>query len=523
MKLNLLSKSVALAAYTLVFQYFGHEQSLDYLIVLAVVPHFVLFSQAKSFKEICVLSSLSFFAASGYIQFAAITAAINLYKAPIVIAVACFLALTILTQIVPILLLSFTHVFCLRLKYPRELMLLTYPLVLFISDLINPGLFPVGLNLTIGFLAGKWSQLFSLIGIEGVVGFLYLFSALIALALVTRHRLIGSGLSFFTLFSLLVLGSWQARVEKKVWSTYDSKLTIAAFQSNNTYDFSLPPANYEKRARQTLNRFEDFFFKSLKKGGGKVDFFLFSETEYTFYNSDENGQVEDQLLDMAAQNSKVIIGGAEIEYDDESRTNSLFVIDAEGELVHSYDKIHLIPFGEFRPFSQTLPELSKWLPGQDFFRFGDSFENAIYNYDGTNLGFSICYEALFRSIFLNLTNFDAEVFVVISNDALFGDSALMDGHSAFVHARALEARRPIIRVVRTGKSSAMLASGKVIFMSQPDRAFERLIEISYKSKPEKTLVMAHPNWANFIFVFVALIVKSCFALLFVVKHHKSQE
>jgi apolipoprotein N-acyltransferase len=124
-----------------------------------------------------------------------------------------------------------------------------------------------------------------------------------------------------------------------------------------------------------------------------------------------------------------------------------------------YRKRHLVPFGEYVPLSPVLGWAERYLPGGGGFSAGASAQPLRLN--GHGLGPTICYEDAFaREVRPTVTN-GADVLVNVTNDAWFGPSIGPDQHAQLARIRALEVRRPMLRVANTGRTFAVDPWGRV--------------------------------------------------------------
>jgi apolipoprotein N-acyltransferase len=139
--------------------------------------------------------------------------------------------------------------------------------------------------------------------------------------------------------------------------------------------------------------------------------------------------------------------------------NSAVMVNEEGRLAAQYDKIRLLPFGEYVP-------LPRWLGGGLLGGIvGDFTPGANYTLlpVGTaRAGVFICFESAFPSIARTFTNAGADVLINISNDGYLGRTPVIHQHLANVIFRAVENRRTILRVTNTGISARITPDGKVL-------------------------------------------------------------
>lgn len=134
--------------------------------------------------------------------------------------------------------------------------------------------------------------------------------------------------------------------------------------------------------------------------------------------------------------------------------NSLFTVNADGMITDSYDKIHIVPLGEFIPFRAILPFINKITPGSVDFSRGAEYK--IINTEPAFLP-SICYEDAFP------TNSD-KIFtwiVNITNDGWFGTSFGPYQHLVIASYRSIEQGVPMIRASLTGISAVINSFGEI--------------------------------------------------------------
>ena len=139
--------------------------------------------------------------------------------------------------------------------------------------------------------------------------------------------------------------------------------------------------------------------------------------------------------------------------------NSAVLINDQGQLISQYDKIRLLPFGEYVP-------LPRWLPGASLITaiVGDFTPGANYTLmpiANHRAGVFICVESAYPSIARALTVGGADVLINISNDGYLGPTAVMRQHLANAVFRAVENGRPVLRVTNTGITARIRADGLI--------------------------------------------------------------
>ncbi len=150
-----------------------------------------------------------------------------------------------------------------------------------------------------------------------------------------------------------------------------------------------------------------------------------------------------------------------IDHTEVSRSfNSALLFNAAGEVVDRYDKIHLVPFGEFVPFEKYLPWLVKWIGMGRSLTAGREFTVLQFK-EKFRIGVNICYEDIFPEISSRFVRNGANILVCITNDAWFGESSASRQHLAHAVVRAVENGRPVVRSGNNSDSCLIDANGKV--------------------------------------------------------------
>ncbi len=140
--------------------------------------------------------------------------------------------------------------------------------------------------------------------------------------------------------------------------------------------------------------------------------------------------------------------------------NSAILVNEKGEMSARYDKIRLMPFGEYVPLPRWLPGASsvRGLVGE--FKPGSSY--TLMPLGAMRAGVFICIEAAHPGIARSFTNEGADVLINISNDGYLGPTPVMRQHLANAIFRAVENDRDLIRVTNTGITAYISAEGKIL-------------------------------------------------------------
>ena len=129
-----------------------------------------------------------------------------------------------------------------------------------------------------------------------------------------------------------------------------------------------------------------------------------------------------------------------------------------------YDKIHLVPMGEYIPFSPIFPSLKSLNLGQANFEHGKKF--TIFQYKDVKLGGMVCLESTFPQLNRKFVNKGAEILFYVVNDGWYETPPQPQQHAKQTVFRAIEFRRPIIRCANTGISQVVHPSGNIQHQTQ---------------------------------------------------------
>jgi apolipoprotein N-acyltransferase len=138
--------------------------------------------------------------------------------------------------------------------------------------------------------------------------------------------------------------------------------------------------------------------------------------------------------------------------------NSAFLLDSSG-LRGRYDKMHLVPFGEYVPLKRLLFFVEAL--AADIGDFSPGRQVSVFPLEGAPFGTVVCYEVIFPGLFRRFVAEGASFMTNITNDAWFGDSGGPRQHLQMVPLRAVENRTAIMRAANTGISAIVLPSGAI--------------------------------------------------------------
>jgi apolipoprotein N-acyltransferase len=149
--------------------------------------------------------------------------------------------------------------------------------------------------------------------------------------------------------------------------------------------------------------------------------------------------------------------------------NSAYMVAADGRATGRYDKVHLVPFGEYVPLKGLLSFVGKMVAQVGDFSSGEKGPNPGMGTDLPPIGVQICFEIIFPALSRSLVKNGAGVLVNLTNDAWFGKSSAAYQHFSMVVFRAVENRRSLVRCANTGISGFVDPAGRIILRDRPFR------------------------------------------------------
>jgi apolipoprotein N-acyltransferase len=159
----------------------------------------------------------------------------------------------------------------------------------------------------------------------------------------------------------------------------------------------------------------------------------------------------------------VVVGNVGMDYSAENQAwreyNSAVVVGPDGARIGRYDKIHLVPFGEYVPFQKLLFFARKLTGRVSAFDRGE--EREVFRLNGRRYGIFICYEAVFADEVRQFSRLGAEVLVNISDDGWYGDTSASWQHLNMARMRAIENRRWLLRDTNNGVTASIDPYGRV--------------------------------------------------------------
>ncbi|HLW70906.1 MAG TPA: apolipoprotein N-acyltransferase [Candidatus Binataceae bacterium] len=331
--------------------------------------------------------------------------------------------------------------------------------------------FPIGFpwNL-LGYTAYRNLQLIQFAELTGVYG----ISALIIFANVVvyvvafqvysrRTQAVSLGALTFLMAAAFVFGSIRVRGLQNAQG--EASLNVAMVQGDIPQSLKWDP----KFLKSSFDVYADQSRSAARRG---ADLIVWPEAAAAFFFQPderypaafaEDARYRQQLLALAVETADPILFGAPALGVEDGRVgfyNRAYLVSGRGEVIAWYDKIQLVPFGEYVP----LRSLFGYFVNRVVAGFGDMFagsKQTVFTVKDAKLGVLICYESIFPDLARSVVNDGADILINITNDAWYGESSAPYQLLAMAAMRAVETKVPLVRVANTGISAVIQPTGAI--------------------------------------------------------------
>ena len=226
---------------------------------------------------------------------------------------------------------------------------------------------------------------------------------------------------------------------------------------------------------------------------------IFPESPMNFmYERDE--EFQSFIGDFARKhNAYVLFNSAEPNPKNQNFYNSAIMINPRGEKIGQYDKIHLVPFGEFAPVPTAIEPFVPTLVGN--FQYGENYN--LFPLGDAKGGIMICYESHFASLSREFARRGADVLIEMTNDGYLGNTGVLRQHLASAVFRAVETNRPVLRATNVGVTAYINEHGEVLDAADVYTEATRVWTVS-KSDGGQTFYVRYGEWFAWLCSLVSL-------------------
>jgi len=264
--------------------------------------------------------------------------------------------------------------------------------------------------------------------------------------------------------------------------TQQSPLKIGLVQGNIDQSMKWD----ESFRRETMAIYERLSFKVAQE---KPDLIIWPETATPFFFQDAK-EYQPIVLDIPLNTKAFLLFGSpsyKIENGKANHYNSAYLASPPGQIIGKYDKIHLVPFGEYVPLSDLLSFIGSLGEGIGDFKSGQEIFN--FSLPQGKFGVLICFEIIFPDLCRRFVKQGADFLVTITNDAWFGKTSAPYQHFSIATFRAVENRVFIARAANTGITGFIGPTGKIL--KQGDIFTEETMTGTIRLMKEKTFYTQH--------------------------------
>ena len=180
--------------------------------------------------------------------------------------------------------------------------------------------------------------------------------------------------------------------------------------------------------------------------------------------------------------------------------NSASLVSPTGDWVSRYDKVHLVPFGEYVPF-KSIFSFAGGLT-KEVGDFSRGTVRAPLDAGGAKLGVFICYESIFPGEIRQFASNRAQVLVNISNDGWYGDSGAYAQHLKQSRMRAVENNRWLLLDTNTGVTAAIDPNGRIV--ASAPRKTRTALQAAYALSNTTTFYTRHGDWFAYLCAIISI-------------------
>ena len=301
-------------------------------------------------------------------------------------------------------------------------------------------------------------QVSEVTGVYGVSAVLVLFNVVATAVVAEQGRRVRRLWPALVVTSVLVAGlpiAGRLRAAAIAAKPPAGSLDVALVQGNVEQDQKWDPA-YQN---DTVARYREL---TLSAAGERPALVVWPETATPFFFQ-EQSRFREGMLGLAGEADTYLLFGSpayrRLPQGGFEEFNRAYLVSPAGRELGSYDKIELVPFGEYVPFRRIL-----FFVDQIVYAVGTVVPGVVptvFDIPGARFGTLICYEGIFPGLTRRFVADGANFLVNVTNDAWYGRTSAPRQHLAHATFRAIENRVPIVRAANTGISAIIDPDGRI--------------------------------------------------------------
>ena len=231
---------------------------------------------------------------------------------------------------------------------------------------------------------------------------------------------------------------------------------------------------------------------------GQKTIVIFPESPMNFmYGRDEEFQEFIKAFTVK-NNVGVLFNSAESNRKGDQFYNSAVMVNEEGRKIFQYDKIHLLPFGEYLPLSELVGQIIPPMVGN--YAFGENYE--LVPLGDAKAGVMICFESHFPDLSNKFVRNGADALVEMTNDGYLGNTPILRQHLANAVFRAVETNRPVLRVTNVGITARISERGEITDAANVYTEATRVWTVG-KSDGRETVYVKFGDWFAWLCVIIS--------------------
>ena len=311
--------------------------------------------------------------------------------------------------------------------------------------------------------AYSWSWFTEIIQILNPIG-LFAFNLLVITFYCTLSIFFLKKFKFKSLIVLIFFISFFANYLYGNYLLNNNKQSQSYVNENKFINIKIISPNFELKYnlsdKETLDRVKKLIrYSNIEKN--KKTLFIWPEGalsgKYFFEIEKYKGLIKENF----SKNHLIVLGINTLDKEDDKFYNSMVIVDNNLDKKFQYNKIKLVPFGEFLPFKIYLEKIGLKKITEGFGSFSNGSITNTFSYDNLNIVPLICYEIIFPELIQKIKN-KSNLLINISEDAWFGDTIGPYQHFSKSIFRAIESDSFVLRSANKGISAVINNKGQII-------------------------------------------------------------
>ena len=306
-------------------------------------------------------------------------------------------------------------------------------------------------------------------------------------------KLLIFSLSILIILFLVIYGNYEINKNRKLLNNTNQSLFVKIISPNFDLEYGLNEREIEERFKKLIR------YSDPKKNQKTV--FIWPEGVFSGYSFDEVSIFKEMIRTNFSKEHIIIFGANKLDKKTGNFFNSMVVVNNNFKLIQGYDKLKLVPFGEFLPFEKTLNKFGfkKITEGHGSFLKGT--KNNILTIDKSIILPLICYEIIFTDL-IQKSDFETNLIINISEDGWFGKTIGPDQHFAKSIFRAIENNTFLLRSANQGVSAIIDNKGTIIKQLNRNEAGNIEFKVPLiKSKKIKNELIFFVLLITYLFIF----------------------